>query len=214
MLLARWLPSVVLLAFVLAGAAAAAAAENQPASNVSCDADPECSRMAYQASVQSQAGQFGEARRLYEAAYALRPAPILLYNLGRVMHKAGRPADAAGYYERYLAAGAEGSEINRRKTEQYLEQARREAGIAVPASQSALPGTTQQNPGSQPAAAIPTARPEKNAASNTDRPQPLYKKWWLWTVVGVAAVGIGVGIGVGLAARRPDLSGAVEVIPF
>ena len=214
MRLARRVPFVTLFAFVLTATDAAVATASPPAPALSCDADPECSRMADQASQHSQAGRYGDARRLYEAAYALRPAPILLYNLGRVMHKAGRPADAAGYYERYLAAGAEGSEINRRKTEQYLEQARREAGIAVPASQSALPGTTQQNPGSQPAAAIPTARPEKNAASNTDRPQPLYKKWWLWTVVGVAAVGIGVGIGVGLAARRPDLSGAVEVIPF
>jgi hypothetical protein len=29
--------------------------------------------------------------------------------------------------------------------------------------------------------------------------QPVYKKWWLWTiVVGVVAVGVGVGLGVGL----------------
>ena len=214
MLLARWLPSVVLLAFVLAGAAAAAAAENQPASNVSCDADPECSRMAYQASVQSQAGQFGEARRLYEAAYALRPAPILLYNLGRVMHKAGRPADAAGYYERYLAAGAEGSETNRRKTEQFLEQARKEAGIAAPTTQAASPATALQSPASQPSTATGSVGLDRAATSGMEQPRPLYTKWWLWTAVGVAAVGIGVGVGVGIAARRPDLGGAVEVMPF
>jgi tetratricopeptide (TPR) repeat protein len=31
------------------------------------------------------------------------------------------------------------------------------------------------------------------------RPQPIYKKWWLWTTVGlVVAAGVGVGLGVGL----------------
>jgi len=27
---------------------------------------------------------------------------------------------------------------------------------------------------------------------------PIYKKWWLWTIVGVAVVGAGVGVGLGL----------------
>ena len=170
--------------------------------------------MADQASQHSQAGRYGDARRLYEAAYALRPDPLLLYNLGRVQHKAGRPADAAGYYERYLAAGAEGSETNRRKTEQFLEQARKEAGIATPTIQGASSGSVVQIPASQPSVSTETAGIDPGAASGAEQPKPLYKKWWLWTAVGAAAVGIGVGLGVGLAARRPDLSGAVEVVPF
>lgn len=145
--------------------------------------------MAAQASDHSQAGRYDEARRLYEAAYALRPSPILLYNLARVHHKAGRPAEAAGYYQRYLDAGAEGSEENRLKAQQLLEQARREAAPAV---------TVAPTP--------PAPAPEPAV--------PLYKKWWLWTAVGAAAVGIGVGVGVGVAARRPDLGGATEVSPF
>ncbi len=28
--------------------------------------------------------------------------------------------------------------------------------------------------------------------------RPVYKKWWLWTVVGVVAAGAAVGIGVGV----------------
>jgi hypothetical protein len=27
---------------------------------------------------------------------------------------------------------------------------------------------------------------------------PVYKKWWLWTIVGVAVVGVGLGLGLGL----------------
>ena len=214
MRLARRVPFVTLFAFVLTATDAAVATANPPAPALSCDADPECSRMADQASQHSQAGRYGDARRLYEAAYALRPDPLLLYNLGRVQHKAGRPADAAGYYERYLAAGAEGSETNRRKTEQLLEQARKEAGISTPTIQAVSPGTAVQSPASQPAPATGAAGLDPGAASGMEQPKPLYKKWWLWTAVGVAAVGIAVGLGVGLAARRPDLRGAVEVRPF
>lgn len=208
------LPSVALFAFMLTATQVVLAAASPPAPVVSCDADPECSRMADQASKHSQAGRYGEARRLYEAAYALRPDPLLLYNLGRVQHKAGRPADAAGYYERYLAAGAEGSETNRRKTEQFLEQARKEAGISTPTIQAVSPSTAVPSPASQPTVSTGSTGIEPSAASGTEQPKPLYKKWWLWTAVGAAAVGIGVGLGVGLAARRPDLSGAVEVMPF
>lgn len=212
--LARLVPFVPLFALVLTATDAAVATASPPAPALSCDSDPECSRMADQASQHSQAGRYGDARRLYEAAYALRPDPLLLYNLGRVQHKAGRPADAAGYYERYLAAGAEGSETNRRKTELLLEQARKEAGIAAPTTQAVSPSTAVQSPASQPTVSTGSTGIEPSAASGTEQPKPLYKKWWLWTAVGAAAVGIGVGLGVGLAARRPDLSGAVEVMPF
>ncbi len=29
-------------------------------------------------------------------------------------------------------------------------------------------------------------------------PTPVYKKWWLWTAVGVVAVGVGLGVGLGV----------------
>jgi hypothetical protein len=34
----------------------------------------------------------------------------------------------------------------------------------------------------------------------------VYKKWWLWTIVGgaVVAVGLGVGLGVGLSSSAPS----------
>ena len=44
----------------------------QSVAGLSCDDDPDCSRIAAQASDHSLAGRFDEARRLYEAAYALR----------------------------------------------------------------------------------------------------------------------------------------------
>jgi tetratricopeptide (TPR) repeat protein len=42
---------------------------------------------------------------------------------------------------------------------------------------------------------------------------PVYKKWWLWTIVGVAAVGLGVGLGVGLTAGDDGVSGPHAQLP-
>lgn len=47
-------------------------------------------------------GQFGRAVELLLAAYELEPAPVLLYNLGRVYEGMGEQAKAADAYERYL----------------------------------------------------------------------------------------------------------------
>ena len=30
---------------------------------------------------------------------------------------------------------------------------------------------------------------------------PVYKRWWLWTLVGAAVVGVGLGVGLGLGLR-------------
>jgi hypothetical protein len=35
-------------------------------------------------------------------------------------------------------------------------------------------------------------------------PKPVYKQWWLWTVLGAAAVGISAGVGIGLAESRRE----------
>lgn len=37
-----------------------------------------------------------------------------------------------------------------------------------------------------------------------ERAEPLHKKWWLWTLVGVAVAGAAVGLGVGLSGREKE----------
>ena len=34
------------------------------------------------------------------------------------------------------------------------------------------------------------------------RPQPVYKRWWLWTIVGVVVAGAAVGVGVGVGTQK------------
>lgn len=137
--LLRWL---LLFLVYLTGGAGSRSAQAQPAAaSVSCDEDEECARLADLGREHSQAGRFDAAEQAYESAYLRRPDAKLLYNLARVLHKAGRPAEAAGYYQKYLDAGAEGSEEQRRKTESYLQQARAAAPSPAPTvnSQPQLP---------------------------------------------------------------------------
>ncbi|MEO6953506.1 MAG: PEGA domain-containing protein [Polyangia bacterium] len=45
------------------------------------------------------------------------------------------------------------------------------------------------------------------------RRQPIYKKWWFWTVVGVAAVGVGVTTGVLVEKYKPQACGDNNYCP-
>jgi hypothetical protein len=51
-----------------------------------------------------------------------------------------------------------------------------------------------------PARAEPAVAPVTATKTAPER-TPVYKKWWLWTAVGVAVVaGVAIGVGVGLSA--------------
>lgn len=56
----------------------------------------------------------------------------------------------------------------------------------------------------QPAAAFAARAPEgpPRDASPKAQPTPLYKRWWLWTLVGVAAAGAAAGVIVALDSRK------------
>jgi PEGA domain len=78
-----------------------------------------------------------------------------------------------------------------------------ESAPAAATPPPAAPAPPPENP--PPAAAPPpsTAPPAATAApvvatTTSEAPTPVYKKWWLWTIVGVAVVGVAVGVGVGV----------------
>lgn len=186
----------------------AALAQSSTVGPVSCEQVQECTRLANEAREHSQAGRFMAAKRAYEAAYARQPDPKLLFNLARVLHKADIPSDAAVYYRRYLDAGADNSVEQRSKAQQFLDQAIREQSVREPSVRG--DGTTP-NPSVQQASSATTVPSDPRESSQT---VPVYRKWWLWTSIGVLSTGIAVGIGLGMAVRRPDLTGAAEVRPF
>lgn len=189
-------PTLLALLLAISTSTARINAQPAPGRGISCLEDPACAQLLDQARESSKAGRLDEARTLYDEAYRRRPDPLLLFNLARVLHKAGRAAEAIPYYQRYIDAGAEGSEEQRRKAEQYLDLARHE----------------QRQPAQSPPSDAPAASLTKTPTASLT---PIYHKWWFWVAIGSAtAAATAVGIGVGLAARPPDLTGAANVYPF
>lgn len=91
-----------------------------------CDEDRACAEQADRARQLSREGKLEDALQIYHTAYKLRADPKLLFNIARVLHKLGRLAEAATYYQRYLQAGAENIPEQRQKAQDYLLQAKRE----------------------------------------------------------------------------------------
>src|SRR6185295_9104407 len=94
---------------------------------------------------------------------------------------------------------------NRREIEQRItsleeEIAKHKAITNQPPNATVAPGGLVTTPAEPPPAAEPKHEtPLVTAAPSppTER-KPIYKKWWLWTTVGVVAVGVGLGVGLGL----------------
>ena len=60
----------------------------------------------------------------------------------------------------------------------------------------------QENPSQPvPQGVEPQGRPVDEAPAK--EPTPVYKKWWLWTIVSVVVVGGALGVGLGLGLRKP-----------
>jgi tetratricopeptide (TPR) repeat protein len=135
----------------------------------------------------------------FQAAYRLRPEPVLLYNLGQAYRLAEDTEQALYFYRAYL-----------RNDPQAANRADVEARIAVleaTLEQKRAAAKPAPTPVPAPAALAPAPTPTVAASAATghvaDRAQtPLYRRWWLWTIVGVVAVGAGVGVAVGVTMQK------------
>jgi tetratricopeptide (TPR) repeat protein len=134
----------------------------------------------------------------FQAAYRLRPEPVLLYNLGQAYRLLDDPEQALYFYRAYL-----------RNDERAPNRADVEARIE--ALQTALEqkrAAAQPAPKPSPPVVAPAPAPSMPAVAQADRrndkaaPVPLYKRWWLWTAVGVVAAGAAAGIAVGVTAQK------------
>ncbi len=141
----------------------------------------------------------------YKTAYSLQPYPPILYNIARLQHKQKHLAEAAVYYQRYLdSSHPERAE----RAKQLLSQAQEAL-----ASEQSKPAPAPLQPAAPPALATPAApvapSPPITAIAPAERhaSQPTYKKWWVWTLVGVAAVGAATAVGIGVYASGPDVTG-------
>ena len=146
-------------------------------------------------------GDFASALENFKAAYELHPDPALLFNIGQSHRLLGHTQDAIYAYRAYLRELPDApnrDEVERLRAGLEQEQAQRKAA----ASATSAPA----------AATAPAAEPlvVASAPAAPSRP-PIYQRWWLWTIVGVAVVGIAVGVGVGVgthAANAPNPGGS------
>ena len=184
-----WTRQVLLLAlFLCASVAGVRSAQAGPgAPDDGCLSDAVC-RGRYDKAVQLfEGGRFEAALPEFQAAYDRRQMPWLLINIGRTLHRLGRPKEALDHYERYKQAESRPDAETQERLEKYIAQAK------------ALADTTPPPPstGSNPTPGTPVSSSET----------PLYKKWWFWTAIGGGVVVIAVVAGAAAAASRPSGNG-------
>ncbi len=133
-----------------------------------------------------------EAAHEYEAAQQALDLPAFLFNIGQAYRMAGQMDKALAAYRAFVARAPTAPE--RAEADQHIaELAPRSVPPAAPAPAVAAP--------------VLVAAPAPTAA------KPAYKKWWVWTLVGVSAAAVGVGVGLGVTLGRPK-EGSFGLVPI
>jgi len=135
-----------------------------------------------------------EALKKFEEAYLAKPDPAFLFNIAQCHRQLAHYGEAERFYRAFLRKEP-ATEITPLQREQTLRLiAEMERAQAEERAKTPPTGTFT------PAPPIVVLSAPNNSTPPPDRqaPKPLYKKWWLWTIVGVAVVGVGVGVGVGV----------------
>jgi tetratricopeptide (TPR) repeat protein len=150
--------------------------------------------------------EYQQALEAFKETYRLVEDPTLLFNIAQCYRQLNKKEEAIRFYRTYLHDAPDDG--NRASVEQIiasLEKAIHEENVAratppdttidgsQPRPVTAPPPATVTSPPAQ-----PVTQPVVVASTASDRP-PLYKRWWLWTLVGGAVVvGAGVGLALGL----------------
>jgi tetratricopeptide (TPR) repeat protein len=153
--------------------------------------DLAAARAAYKnASQHFKLGEYEPALEAFKEAYRLREDPSFLFNIGQCHRLLGQRTEAIAAFHAYLNDAKHAP--NRADVEAIIEKLRAEVA------------DEEERQRQETAAAVAAAQPTPVASvavvndAPAPRKTPVYKKWWLWTTVGVVAVGLGVGLGVGL----------------
>jgi tetratricopeptide (TPR) repeat protein len=151
-------------------------------------------------------GEYKEALASFKEAYRDFEDPTFLFNIAQCHRQLGDKEQAVKMYRTYLAKrpDAPNAEEVRHTIATLQEELDKErASRASPPTGTLSPGEAP------PAATTPPTAAQPTAAATTPAPEaehgtPVYKKWWLWTIVGVVVVGAAVGTGVGIALSKPS----------
>lgn len=224
-----WKTKPLLLSLLLVGSsiflqARTAAADESDMDRDPCLTDSICRAHFQRGRKLSKEDNYAEALVAYEAAQLRRQVPWLLINIGRTLHKLGRPAEAASYYKRYFADEPSGPPERKQRALQFQAEAEEEvAKLGAIQKQNPQPAPSTTTGASPPPSTTPAAaaivEPPPAPLSPTPTPSPTPKvettgrPTWLWTGVAVGGGVLLVGGAVGIAAlvQRSHASSAVYV---
>jgi len=155
---------------------------------------------------------FAAALEEFRRAYLVKADPAFLFNIAQCQRQMSRYDEAAKTYRAFLREAQGIGDAQRDQVKALVAQMEQAARDAQ--ARAAQPPTGTTPPGGAPApeehtvasgpppAPSPAPQPAPPAPPERAR-TPLYKKWWLWTTVGIVAAGaVGVSVGVGVAASR------------
>jgi tetratricopeptide (TPR) repeat protein len=129
-------------------------------------------------------GEFAKAADEYQEAYKLKPDPALLYNAAQSYRLSGNNDRALILYRNYVQLYP--NEPNVDDVRNQIAKLKDAIAAQDKAKTNPPTSTVEVKPASTPVAAQPTKREEYH--------RPIYKKWWLWTIVGgVVVAGVVTG---------------------
>jgi tetratricopeptide (TPR) repeat protein len=140
-----------------------------------------------EAKKQFNLGNFSQAATLYTKAYEAKPIPDFLQNIGQCYKRMAaleHLEKALFYFESFLNNAPDSP--NRQDIEAEIAELKRQ--IASLRQGGVKSGTEKPKPAAPPAAVTPPPTETSAPAS-----KPIYKKWWFWTIIGVAVAGGTVG---------------------
>lgn len=160
------------------------------------------------ASTSFKMGDYETTVTEYWAAYNLKPQKVILFNIAQAYRKAGRWTEALTLFQRYLQEEPGSSLAG--EVEGYITEARARVRI----QQSNADRETAERLAKANAVLaerlIELREIDRQIASQrlSVLPKPIYRRGWLWGVIGVTIAGaaIGVGLGVGLSKRTDPAS--------
>jgi tetratricopeptide (TPR) repeat protein len=168
--------------------------------------DPAAARLHFEAgTVAFNLGDYLHAADEYKAAFKAKHDPVILYNIAQAYRLSGDLHKALFFYQSFLRNQPDTP--NRAEVEGRIDTLQSQI-----AAQKAIETAAPQ--GTVPLGSVPPATPKPQpiaapiSTGTPERPTPIYKKWWLWTAVGIVVVGAAVGTGVGVALSNSGAPGS------
>jgi tetratricopeptide (TPR) repeat protein len=146
--------------------------------------------------------EFGPALEAFKRAYMAYEDPAFLFNIAQCYRQLGDKPNAASFYRSYLRKVPDAP--NREDVSATI--ATLDAAIAQDNAKAREKAAGAPAPSPPTPRAVGTTQNQLVTAAPPPKRTPVYKKWWLWTVVGVVAAGAATAIAVTVTSQRTENS--------